>query len=160
MTRETHHSENIPPVDKKFLSIIETHGWHVTRVFNGDKDTGPEFAYSTGLFYSYGHPEILVLGLRLDYMHRIINTIGAEVKRGKQYRPGQEYADILLSYGCQFREVERTHYRTYVGSAIWFYETDPFPLLQCCWPDREGHYPWDPACSKAVAVQQALLLKR
>jgi hypothetical protein len=159
MTRDVRQRGGLKPADQKFLSIIETHGWHVTRVFNREGDSGPEWAYSTGLFHSYGHPEILIVGLELDIMGRIINIIGAEVKGGKQYQPGQEYADILANYGCQFREVQRTQYRDYVGWSIWFYEADPFPLLQCFWPDREGHYPWDPDCSEAVADQQPLLFK-
>jgi hypothetical protein len=159
MTRNISEREGLDPADQKFLSIIETHGWHVTRVFNGKGDSGPEWAYSTGLFHSYGHPEILVIGLPLTNMHRIINNIGSRVKEGNRFEAGREYFEILDGHGCQFREVNRSHYKNYVGWAIWFYESEPFPLFQCFWPDRNGHYPWDPECSAAVAAQQAQLLR-
>jgi Domain of unknown function (DUF4262) len=37
-----------------------------------------------------------------------------------------------------FREVDRQHNSDYVGYALWFYEDDPFPLMQCFWPARKG----------------------
>lgn len=159
LTRDIQQRDGLKPSDEKFLSIIETHGWHVTGVFNGQGDSGPEWSYSTGLFHSYGHPEILIVGLDLKNMQKIINNIGSKVKRGKTFEPGNEYFDILANYGCQFREVEKSQYRPYLGWAIWFYENGPFPVLQCFWPDREGIYPWDPACSAAVVAQQPQLFK-
>gem|GEM_PF-2988345 len=67
--------------------------------------------------------------------------------------------DILTRYNCQFRNVAPAHYREYFGWAIWFYEKDPFPVLQCFWPDRDGHYPWNPECPSEIALLQPLLFK-
>ena len=68
-------------------------------------DEGHLWAYSTGLYYSYGHPEILMLNLQLDSMHEIINLIGASVKKGKTFEPGKPYADILERFNCSFQSV-------------------------------------------------------
>jgi len=123
------------------------------------KETGPEWSFSTGLFHSYQHPEIVIFGLELDNMQKIVNTIGSAIRDGAKFESGNEYQDIFARCGCQFRTVDASRYQNYLGWAIWFYNGDPFPALQCFWPDREGHYPWDPACSPGVASLQPLLFK-
>jgi len=159
MTRELRERNDLPNADQQFLANIETHGWVVTKVFRRDGETGPDWAYSTGLFHSYSHAEIVIFGLDLDNMHTIVNNIGSEVKAGSHFESGNEYQGILARYGCQFRLVDTRYYRDYFGCSIWFYEADPFPVLQCFWPDREGYYPWDPKCDSGVAVLQPLLFK-
>src|SRR5690242_1341275 len=46
--------------DQKFLKIIDEHGWHVMNVVPRAEDSGDAWSYSTGLFYHYKHPEIIV----------------------------------------------------------------------------------------------------
>ncbi len=158
MTRDLTAHGDLPTADQKFLSNINTYGWAVSKVFRRDGEAGPEWAYSTGLFHSYKHPEIITFGLNLDIMHKIVNNIGDEVKIGCRFEPGNEYQQIFGHCGCQFRPVKARFYRDYLGWAIWFYETDHFPTLQCFWPDKEGRYPWDPACNAEVVNLQPLLL--
>jgi hypothetical protein len=155
MTRELQDRDNLHHADQKFLSDIEAYGWNVTTVFAKEGEIGPEWAYSTGLFHVLQHPEIVIFGLELSNMQKIINNIGTEVKGGRRFEPGNEYHDIFAKCGCQFRRLDRNYYRDYLGWAVWFYEGDAFPVLQCFWPDREGHYPWDPACA-AASVQPLL----
>jgi Domain of unknown function (DUF4262) len=157
MTRDLKEREGLHSADQKFLSNIETHGWVVTKVFKREGETGPEWAYSTGLFHSYQHPELAIFGLDLDNMHRIINNIGDAVKSGMSFRPGSEYQEIFARCGCRFQPVNTGFYRNYFGWGIWFYESDPFPVLQCFWPDREGKYPWDSGCVPEVVAAQPLL---
>jgi Domain of unknown function (DUF4262) len=159
MTRDLRERESLHPADQKFLSNVETHGWVVTKVFRTPGETGPEFAYSTGLFHGYQHAEIIIFGLDLDIMHKIVNSIGDAVKAGTRFEPGNEYQEIFARCGCQFRVVEPANYKAYLGWAIWFYEDYDFPVLQCFWPDREGRYPWDPGCSPGVVEMQPLLFK-
>jgi hypothetical protein len=159
MTRDPQQREGLHFADQKTLSNIETHGWNVTKVFRAEGEVGPEWAFSTGLFHSYQHPEIMIFGLDLDIMHKIVNDIGSEVKSGTKFEPGKEYREIFARCGCRFRPVEQRYYRQYLGWAIWFYEGDPFPVLQCFWPDKEGKYPWEPACSEFAISAQPLLFE-
>jgi hypothetical protein len=159
MTRDVAKRESLPPADEKFLENIERHGWVVTRVFRSGDETGPEFAYSTGLFLNYQHPEIIIFGLDLGNMHTIINNIGDMVKKGQRFESGKEYQDIFARCGCEFRDVDVSRYKAYLGWAIWFYESYQFPTLQCFWPDRRGLYPWSSTCSADVATLQPLLFK-
>jgi hypothetical protein len=157
MTRDIRDRGGLPAADQKFLSNIEGHGWVVTKVFRSRGEEGPEFAYSTGLFHGYQHPEIIIFGLDLDTMHRIINNVGDAVKSGTHFESGNEYHSIFARCGCQFRAVSSEYYKPYLGWSIWFYESYEFPALQCFWPDRDGHYPWDFKCSPGVRELQPLL---
>ncbi|MGA9352382.1 MAG: DUF4262 domain-containing protein [Terriglobales bacterium] len=159
MTRDPRLRDGLHPADGRFLSQIETHGWNVTTVFKSEGESGPEWAYSTGLFYSYQHPEIAIFGLDLDNMHEIVNNIGDEVKKGNKFKAGAEYMEIFERIGCRFREVHLRHYEAYFGWAIWFYEEDAFPVLQCFWPDKHGKYPWEDGCSDFVRTAQPLLFE-
>jgi Domain of unknown function (DUF4262) len=127
--------------DAKVLGDINEYGWHVVKVFS--KSDGPDFAYSIGLYESFRHPEILVVGLALDTMHQIINNIGADVKAGKMFEAGSQYPDILDNYDCAFREVLKNNYAHLFGWAISHYKGTEFPAIQCVWPNRDHRFPWD-----------------
>jgi hypothetical protein len=157
VTRDTRRREELPEADQQFLAKIETFGWNVTKVFKNKGDVGPDWAYSTGLFSSYQHPEIAIFGLDLDNMHKIINNIGDEIKKGARFEPETEYQEIFSRCGCQFRPVLSRYINDRFGWAIWFYEGDPFPVLQCFWPDKQGKYPWEAGCSEFVISAQPLL---
>ena len=47
--------------DKRVLADIREYGWHVVKVFS--RHGGPDFAYSIGIFETFVHPEILIVGL-------------------------------------------------------------------------------------------------
>ena len=127
--------------DAKVISDINEYGWHVVKVFS--KSGGPDFAYSIGLYESFRHPEILVVGLALDTMHQIINNIGADVKTGKTFEAGSQYADILDNYDCAFREVLKDYYGDLFGWGMSHYKGTEFPATQCVWPNRDHRFPWD-----------------
>jgi hypothetical protein len=144
--------------DIKVLGDIQIVGWHTVGVFAQEHEQGPEWAFTIGLFHSYAHPEIILLGLPQARCMDIVCVIGREVKAGRRFGSEHDYGDILQDPArCAFKEVHRNHYRDHVGYAIWFYENDPFPLLQCFWPDKQGRFPWDEGCNDYVKRSQPLL---
>ncbi len=159
MTRDISQREGLSAPDQKFLSNIEAFGWNVTKVFKNEGEMGPDWAYSTGLFSSYQHPEIAIFGLALEVMQKIVNNVGHEVKSGTKFQPGTEYREIFARCGCLFRPVLSRYYRDHFGFAIWFYEQDPFPVLQCFWPDKQGKFPWENGCSESARRAQPLLFE-
>src|SRR5258708_39912697 len=72
------------------------------------------WAYSTGLYYSYGHPEILLFNLRRENLIKIINVIGARIKSGEKFESAKSYANVLEGYQCAFRAVDSSNYKEYV----------------------------------------------
>jgi hypothetical protein len=140
---------------RKLAADVLKHGWHVVKV-SGD-DEGPGFAYSVGLFRTLGHPEIIMFGLPGDWLHQHINTIGAAVRGGVRFAPGNRVADVLENHECVFVAVPRARYADHVGQAIAYYGNADFPLLQCVWPDRYSRYPWDADYPDDLREEQPVL---
>jgi hypothetical protein len=145
----------MPGGDEQMRADIATYGWHVTKVLEDDE--GPGFAFTIGLWQRFEHPELILFGLPLDTMHLMLNGAGAAVRDGRSYRAGRSYADILEGYDCTFRPVPLRHYEEYLGSALWHYDGDDFPVLQLVWPDREHRYPWTAPADAWIRLAQPVL---
>ncbi len=126
---------------------IASFGWHVM-IISGDAE-GPGFAYSIGLFEGFGGPEILVVGLKSELMHHMINAIGERLKAGETFEAEGRYGGLLEGFDCAMRPVAPEHYRDYLGYARWYYQGDRFPVLHCIWPDKAGCFPWEAAFNPA-----------
>jgi hypothetical protein len=157
MTRKLNQTRGLSKHDIEALNRIRTRGWETIAVFPNRPEQGPEFAYSTGLFNSFNHPEVILLGLPLRSCAGIVDKIGTKVKDGKRYEPGPVYTDIVEDVPLAFKEVHRSRYSDYVGRALWFYENDPFPLIQCFWPDDDVRFPFDAGCGEFPKRLQPLL---
>lgn len=160
MTLDLSKRDGLCAADAKFLQIIAEYGWHVMTVVPRVGEEGTLWAYSTGLYYSYGHPEIILFGLKADTLLQVINTIGDSVKTGKKFEAGPTYADVFDNYECSFRGVDSSQYKAYVGFSLWFYESADFPILQCFWPDKSHRFPWEPHCEHWVREAQPPLYLR
>ena len=158
MTRSLEEANELSALDAKVLREIHTDGWQITGVLAKEPDRGADFAYSIGLFHTLGHPEIILFGLPIDVCMRAVNLIALDIRDGRRFQPLVVYDRILTPpHACCFREVDRKHYHDHVGYALWFYETDPFPLVQCFWSDEHGRFPWEPECREWAREVQPLL---
>jgi hypothetical protein len=149
-----------PPIpadegDRKVLADVREHGWHVVKV--PDENESPGWAFSIGLHHSFSHPEIIIVGLPLDVMHRIINTIGSLIRTGRRFEHGVRSTNVVDDYTCAFSTVAPCWYAPLLGYAIWFYRGSHFPVLQCEWPDRDGRLPDDPRFNASLLHAQPLL---
>lgn len=129
-------------LDDDRLSNIKTYGLQVMHIMAGD-DHEPPFSYSIGLYESYGHPEIIIVGLKQELCHTLINNIAHDIKNGKVFAPQQFDPGILNGFKCLFIEVDPINYDAYVGQAQRHYGNDDFPLLQCIYPTIKGIYTWE-----------------
>ena len=127
--------------DQHLLDTIENHGWAVIRI-SADAD-GPSFAYSIGLYQTFEHPEIIIVGLHPDTAHKLINDVGDAVRQGARVRAGETSSAFLADFACTFRRVPPHQYRAYLGRALWYYKDRAFPTLQFIYPDRDGRWPWE-----------------
>jgi len=126
--------------DKALASLVEQHGWAVVKV--PEDDRGPGFAYSVGLYWAFGHAEIVIFGLSPELMHQVINHIGDLIEKGKAFADHDISDDILEAYEVVFRLVSERMYGEYFGAGIRFYGSRSFPVLQCVWPDFNARFPW------------------
>ncbi len=160
MSRKKQNASGISPepadeYDRKLISDVEKYGWHVIGV-DEDKE-GPAFAYSIGLRYSFGRPEVIIFGLPVRVMHQTINVLGEKIRSGDKFEHLDESGNVLDGYNVAFRTVERRHYRDYLGHARWFYRGDDFPALQCVWPNSSHRYPWHPDAVPEFVQKQPVL---
>lgn len=110
------------------------------------------------MYHTLGHPDIIMFGLNSTaVMGQIINTIGEEVRQGAKLEDWHESDQVLDGYSCMFRTVPMDVYPDYVGYAMWYYQPDPFPVLQCVWPDAQHNFPWHPDCHPEVRERQPIL---
>lgn len=127
--------------DRKLLADVARVGWAVVGI--PEDDEGPGYAFSVGLFRTFGHPEVVLIGLPWEVSYRFINDIGVAVKAGKAFEAGRTYDDLAAGYPSAFVTVEPSRYQEYLGTAGWFYRGWDFPALQMVWCDRDRHWPWD-----------------
>jgi hypothetical protein len=141
--------------DKKVHSDVQTFGFHIINVL--EDDDGPPHSFSIGFYQSFQHPEVVIIGLKSELMQNMIVWMGDDLKNGSQFQAGKEYPELLEGFSCTFRKVAKRHYKEYLGYAIWFYEGNEFPVLQCVWPTTKGYFPWDKKYPKDLVDWQPLL---
>lgn len=140
MSRQS-SDEGLTESDRYLLQTLERHGWYVIKVGAGAEAAA--FAYSLGLFKTFGQPEVILFGLDLDTMHTLINDVGEAVRKGRRFAAGDSCDELLDGYTCTFRSVSPAHLRDNMTYTQWFYGHDEFPAVQLVWPDRNGKFPWD-----------------
>ena len=134
---------------------IAEHGWAVEMIPAGDSPEEPEFAYTIGLHRSFGHPELLLVGLPPEVSHEILNLCGDRVSAGESFVDGARVGEVLEGMDVQFREVcARASFEEYVGYALWYYGDESFRLMQLMWPDAEGRFPGEPGAEGDFARRQ------
>ena len=126
--------------DRKMLSDIERVGWAVLLIPEDNGRSG--FAFTIGLFHTYGHPEIILIGLPRLTSYTLVNTVGRRVRAGEKFDAREQYDDLIEDFPTAFEVVDRRFYWEYLGMAKWFYQSWDFPVLQMVWPDQHGHFPW------------------
>lgn len=139
---------------------VAEHGWHVIKVFS-DGDTGPPFAYTIGLWTTFRHPEVVIFGLNddLDFMHRVLNGIGARIARGERFAHGDRKGKLLPGYLCPFARFPKCAYAEHLGRAIQYHRGTRFGALQCIWPDPKKRLPWDAKVMPPVLRRQPVFTR-
>lgn len=135
------------PVDEYMQTVIDKigqYGWMVQGVLG--TDDAPPWSYTVGLWHSYRHPEVCVLGLPGEFAHKLLNKIGDWVSAGETFEVGIPYDDILKAreqkLECQFVNVNSSAHRLYFTVASAFYHGRlRYRVRQLVWPDPENHLP-------------------
>lgn len=140
---------------RKAINNIARYGWHVVHV--PEDDQGPGWSCTVGLYHSYGHPEILVAGLKPELALFVLNECGRRVRAGAVLASGQRQAGLLQNVECELRTADPFWVQELMQFARWFYGTWDFPVLQCVHPDLENHFPWEMDYDARFRERQPLL---
>jgi hypothetical protein len=142
-----------PDPDSRAASTVETvsrHGWTVVWVA-GNLD----FAYTVGLYHTFGQPEQVMFGLEGESMQHWLNA-SVEIGRDKGWRqPGEPFNGVLEGFETQLRDVHPSWYRALFGPMLGFYRGIAIPVRQLVWPDRAGRWPWQEDATPSSRNRQA-----
>ena len=144
------------PAEQRILDDIEQYGCHVTSVFDPDQSE-PSFSYSIGLTKTLAVPEVIVVGVRPDLGHSLVNLYMDRSRSGESFVPGIPYVGFLSGFPVYFRPVLEEHRKTYMLSATWLYGGTDYQALQIVYPTTDGIWSWDTAASVCFRNNQPLL---
>jgi len=141
--------------ERKTVDDVERYGLHV--IIIPSEEGMPGWAFSIGLHHNFGHPELVVFGLKPEIAHWLLNEVARRISDGERFAPGDEADGLLEGVRCTFREVRPRWYHPFLGWMNWFYDGEEIPVLQCIWPDHDQRYPWDAAFRADWVKTQPLL---
>ena len=141
--------------EQKALNDIEEYGCHVLHIMEGEGQ--PQFTYSIGIGKQQGKPDLIVVGLKRELSHSLINNYKDRLLDGETFEPGKYYSDFLGGFDVCFIAVDKAYYKEYLGWGLWLNEGDDFEMLQLIWPTTEGTWPWSPDKSEFYQWAQPIL---
>jgi hypothetical protein len=149
------HTAHDAAAESKIISDVAKYGFHVATV--PSDGYSPTFAYTIGLYKTYGYPELICFGLNQDLLHSILWS-GKELL-DKHPAPDQSlgYPDFIGDYDVRLLTVDKAWYNYYFGYGIWFNQGRNFPALQLVWPDKKALFPWEEGFNPAWKAGQPLL---
>ena len=141
--------------NQKALLDIEKYGCHILHV--AAEDEFPPFSYSIGIHLKSKASEVIVVGLKQELSHFIINEYSRRVILGERFQTGKPYAGFLEGFEVLLDRVDEKYFDEYLGWAIWLYEGKTFEVLQMVYPNTDGIFPWDLLADSWFRSRQPIL---
>ena len=141
--------------DRKALADIEEYGCHVVGVL--EEGELPPFTYSMGIQQKTKSPEVVVVGLKQEIAHFMVNEYNRRVVAGEVFQPYKRYSGFLEGFECEVRPVHGSHFKEYFGYCWWLYKGPHFNMVQLVWPNTSGVWPWQSEASEWFQSRQPLL---
>jgi hypothetical protein len=156
------------PATDPLAASVARRGWSVVSV--PEDGPRPAYAFTVGLWHSFGSAEASVFGRDDREMVRWLDTVGGQVEAGRVLHPrsgghprppgDRQGDDVLGSVDVFPRPALASWHRHLFGAALAFYRGQPVPMLQLVWPDDHGVLPWEPGCADACLGAQPWLWDR
>lgn len=143
--------------DEEVLGLIRKRGVFIQSVM-GD-GTGTDFGYSMGLTHTFGHPEVLISGLRFELHVSMINEICKRLKAGEPHLShGERVSGLLSGFDCIAARLPDHAGHNYVYYAQWLHNSKDVPLIQLIWPSTSGVWSWEKNAPVILLENQEILL--
>lgn len=149
--------DSLTDSERRILTDIDEDGLHIVQV--EDEQGEPEYAFSVGMWASFGQAEVAVFGLPAEAAEALLEAIADDAAEGKNFVADSRHEGLLQGYPVRFLAVPKALYREYFPEAVWAHENDDFPLLQLVWPDKQGRWPWEPGVREGFRAAQPVLAK-
>jgi hypothetical protein len=142
------------------VETVDRVGWAVLSVSpRAQSDDAQEwFSYTIGLTRTFGWPENICFGLSAETRTLMLNDAVEECRsRGIEPAPGLRLSTVLQGFDVKLGAGARIPH-DYFGSAAWFNRnhglSQQVSRVQLLWPDDQGQFPGDPACTAGVVAEQ------
>lgn len=142
--------------DRRVAADIERHGCHVVSVFDPD-EREPTFSYSIGIQATTGAPEAIVIGLRPNLGHAMINEYRDQVRRGVRFERGTPYAGFLDAFPIYVEPAKAALACEYTLGCNRYYGGADYAVVQLIYPTTAGVWPWQPGVSAWFRSNQPML---
>ena len=121
---------------QNLLSYLHSENCHwVTSLVKPDMTP---VVYSVGLWCSFQHPEIIVLGVSDLVGKALLSDMHALIKLGQMPAVDVPLGQMKDYYPVKLQPVsDRQFIREHLPMANWFYGGESFPVLQLCWNDSD-----------------------
>ena len=145
--------------DDDIARSVQVNGWHCIAVEESSNE--PRFAYTIGLGVTFQHPEIVVVGLSTEIAHQLLADVADDLRKGIRCSADAKRDDLLEGLSVAFRPVHPTQIDARMGYTKAFYRNShpgfAWAVLQLYWPDKRGHFPFEPGCDLKVCLLQPRL---
>lgn len=142
--------------DKRVADDIREYGCHVISVFDPEEKQ-PNFSYSIGIQKMTGAPEAIVLGVRSDLGHFMVNEYNQKVRAGAKFERGVLYSGFLEGFSIYVEPVKASRLHDYTLGCYRYYDGEPFSTVQLIYPTTSGVWPWQAAASQWFKSNQIML---
>ena len=132
--------QQVKEYHEKVEAAMKEYGYHSTFVFG---DSTPSFCYSTGIYKSFGIPEIFISALPQNLSHELIANYVSEFKDNGSIPLDKRLEDLTDRFSVYLIEVSKDMLTDYVLSSIRFYGDEEFKYVQLVYPDTNGRFPND-----------------
>jgi hypothetical protein len=135
------------------LAMIAEHGF----CFNPVMANNTTFVYTAGLFKTFGHPEIFVMGYEAQDAANLIGMFYHRIKDGELFSDAMVVDDMLENDLFAIRRM--TQSSTDQNSGIGQRLVGRFPAVQLFFSDENCLFPWDEGCDPRCKRLQTSLLE-
>lgn len=132
--------EQIKKYHDKVDDNIKKHGYQATFVF---ADSTPSFCYSTGIYKSFGIPEIFISSLPQNLSQGLIENYVNKFKNSDSIPIDKRIDDLTDRFSIYLIEVPTAKLTDFILSSIRFYKDEDYKYVQLIYPDTDGLFPND-----------------
>jgi len=152
LTAEERRIEN----DKRVSADVSKYGCHVISVFDPEAQQ-PTFSYSVGIQAMTGAPEAIVVGVRPELGHSMVNEYNDQVRKGVRFLRGTPYSGFLEGFDIYVEPAKAELLREYTLGCSRYYKEEAYSVVQLIYPTTSGIWPWYKAASEWFKSNQPML---
>lgn len=117
---------------------IRAYGYHITYVTADDE---PAFCYSTGIYKTFGIPELFISSLPQNLSGELVNQYVVKFQYAAVIPLQQKIDDLSERFPVYLIDVPTEKLQDYVLSSVRVYGNDTYQYVQLIYPDTQGYFP-------------------